>query len=240
MIAAVIAVTIAQKIGESWAGKAFIFINSSTLNKFSIKPHENEKNNSSSEIKNDKNSLSKNYLILGLESSVSFDEVKRQNLVDSTSDNLTNIYLKYEADFPKALIYAQRLGKQYPKNYIFGLRYTEALLLNGHFELANQQIKKLSKRNDDITSLSVDFFEGYYSEIHLKNDNLAAQKYASAISSKPNSRYTQEFYAMAHLGMGRIQKRAKNEAKANFYLKKCLENTEYTWVASEAKAALKE
>lgn len=153
---------------------------------------------------------------------------------------LTNIYLKYEADFPKALIYAQRLGKQYPKNYIFGLRYTEALLLNKRFEEANLQIQQLPKGSNEITLLSTNFFEGYYYEIHLQNDELAAQRYTLALSIKPNSRYTQEFYAMSCLGMGRILKRAGNSTKADFYFKKCLENTEYTWVSSEARSALKE
>lgn len=152
---------------------------------------------------------------------------------------LTNIYLKYEADFPKALIYAQRLGKRYPKNYIFKIRYVEALLLNGHFEQANQQMKVVSGRSDRITSLSIDFFEGYYAEFYLKNDELAAKKYTTALSSTPNSRYTQEYYAMAALGMGRILKRAGDESKSNYYFKKCLENTEYIWVTSEAKSALK-
>lgn len=152
---------------------------------------------------------------------------------------LTNIYLKYEADFPKALIYAQRLSRKYPRNHIFGIRYVEALLLNNRFEHANQQIKILAKRSDAITSLSVDFFEGYYAEIYLKNDGFAAQKYATATAVKPNSRYTQEYYALSHLGLGRIQKRAGSDAKANYYFKKCLDNAEYEWLIAEAKAALR-
>jgi hypothetical protein len=157
--------------------------------------------------------------------------------IESTT-YLTNIYLKYEADFPRALTYAQRLGKRYPRNYIFGLKYTEALLLNGRFEQANQQIKNLSRRNDNITALSINFFEGYYAENYLKNDDWAAQNYAAALSSAPNSRYTQEYYAMACLGMGRIMKRAGNKSKANYFLKKCLDNAEYSWVISEAKSIL--
>lgn len=152
---------------------------------------------------------------------------------------LTNIYLKYEADFPKALVYAQRLGRKYPRNHIFGIRYVETLLLNNRFEQASQQIKVLAKRKDAITSLSVDFFEGYYAEMYLKNDALAAQKYAAAIAATANSRYTQEYYAMAHLGLGRIQKRAGSESKASFYFKKCLDNAEYEWVVAEVKAALR-
>ncbi len=152
---------------------------------------------------------------------------------------LTNIYLKYEGDFPKALIHAQRLGRKYPRNHIFGIRYVEALLLNNRFEQANQQLKDLPKKGDGITSLSLGFFEGYYAEMYLKNDALAAQKYTTAVVAKPNSRYTREYFAMAHLGLGRIQKRAGRESNANVHFKKCLDNAEYKWVVAEAKVALR-
>lgn len=155
------------------------------------------------------------------------------------SNYLVNVYIKYEADFPQALGYAQRLAIRYPKNYIFRIKYIETLLLNNAYEKAGQSIRFLSNRTDKISTLSLNFFEGYVAEKDLKNDELAAQKYLKTLSYPANGRYTQEYYALACLGLGRIMDRKGDTAKANYYYKKCLEHAEYTWAVTEAKQALK-
>lgn len=152
---------------------------------------------------------------------------------------LVNIYIKYEANFSQALVYAQRLSTRYPKNHIFKLKYIEALLLNNDFAKATQAARSVSYRTDKISSLSLNFFEGYIAEKNLKNDELAIQKYTKALSYPLNSRYTQEYYAMTYLGMGRIMDRKQDSSRADYYYKKCLDYAEYGWVSAEAKQALK-
>lgn len=152
---------------------------------------------------------------------------------------LVNIYIKYEANFSQSLVYAQRLSTRYPKNYIFKLKYIEALLLNNDFAKATQSVRSISYRTDKISSLSLSFFEGYIAEKDLKNDDLALQKYTKALSYPLNSRYTQEYYAMAYLGLGRIMNRKGDTTKADYYYKKCLDYAEYFWVVAEATQALK-
>lgn len=154
------------------------------------------------------------------------------------STYLTNIYLKYEANFAQALVYAHRLGKAYPNNFIFKIRYTEALLFNNRFEEARQNVAFLKAKQNDISLLSASFFEGYIAEFEQKNDAQAIVNYAAALKYEPNSRYTQEYFAMAYLGLGRIMKRKGDKAKAKLFIGKCLENAEYQWVVSAAKREL--
>ncbi len=152
---------------------------------------------------------------------------------------LVNIYIKYEMNFYQALHFAQRLSLRYPKNHIFKIKYTEALLWNNDFTKATQAVKSMAHQSDKISLLSRNFFEGYMAEKDLENDELALQKYTKAVSYPLNSRYTQEYYAMAYLGMGRIMSRKGDTIQATLFYKKCLEYAEYKWVISEAKGLLK-
>lgn len=152
---------------------------------------------------------------------------------------LVNIYIKYEMNFDQASYFAQRLSLRYPKNHIFKIKYTEALLWNNDFTKATQVVKNMTHQSDKISMLSRNFFEGYIAEKSSENDELALQKYTKAVSYPLNSRYTQEYYAMAYLGMGRIMSRKGETVKATLFYKKCLEYAEYKWVVSEAKQRLR-
>lgn len=151
---------------------------------------------------------------------------------------LANIYVKYEKDFKNGLKYAAMNGTKYPNNPIFRVKYIEALLLNQQFEKANQLLPSLSSSTSSIYKIVASFFHGYEAEIHQKNDKIAAGFYAKALQEKPDARNTDEYYAQACLGMGRIMQRANDKEKARFFYKKCLNYAEYTWVIEEAKNKL--
>lgn len=152
---------------------------------------------------------------------------------------LGNIHLKYEKDFAAGLHYTGALFKKYPNNYTFRIRYTEALLFTNKFDEANTQIASLANKGGTVNALASDFFSGYEAEFNQKNDKLAAKFYAETLKHKPDSRYTEEYYAMACLGMGRIMQRINDNEKARFFYKKCLEHAQYTWVVNDATSKLK-
>lgn len=152
---------------------------------------------------------------------------------------LTNLYLKYEKNFVLGLQYAAQLYKKYPNNYTFRIRYVEALLFMNKFDEAQALIPGLLQKGGDVNNLSANFFSGYAAEIHQKNDKLAAKLYADALKYKPNGRYTDDYYAMACLGLGRIMERINDKEKARYFYKRCAEYAQYTWVVADVTEKLK-
>lgn len=152
---------------------------------------------------------------------------------------LTNIYLKYEMAYTKALHYSTWLHEKYPNNLIYTMRHTESLVMNGKIDEATQLIQHLKRTNDNVYLLAGTLFEGLVYEKYKKNDKIASELYSNVLKMKPNERYTNDYYAMAYAGLARISIRAGNKAKAEELYKKCLEYAEYKSTSLEANNFLK-
>lgn len=149
---------------------------------------------------------------------------------------LTNIYLKYQNDRPKALHTAAYLGKKYPNNKLFTMRYAETLLLNGQFTEAEKQIDKLKNTpSNSLYWLAIHTFEGILAEIRDKDKPAAMQHYQKAAQMIADRRYTSEYKGLAYLGLARNYSHLNQPEKAKLYAKKCQEIAEYHWVIEEAK-----
>ena len=149
---------------------------------------------------------------------------------------LINIYLKYQNDRPKALQTATYLGKKYPNNKLFTMRYAEALLLNGQFTEAEKQIDRLKNTSSNsLYWLAIHTFEGILAEIRDKDKQAAIQHYQKAVQLTADRRYTSEYKGLAYLGLSRNYYFLNQPEKAKLYAKKCQEIAEYHWVLDEAK-----
>ncbi|MFN3487838.1 MAG: tetratricopeptide repeat protein [Emticicia sp.] len=152
---------------------------------------------------------------------------------------LINLCLKYESNYPKALVYSNWLHEKYPNNLIYTMRHAESLIMNGKFDEALQLIQQLKRTNDKVYLLAGNLFEGLIFEKFKKNDKVAAEHYVTVLKMQPNERYTNDYYAMAYAGLARISIRSGNNKRAEELYRKCLEYAEYKSTVNEANHFLK-
>lgn len=152
---------------------------------------------------------------------------------------LMGVCLKYESNYPKALLYSNWLHERYPNNLIYTMRHTESLIMNGKINEALPLIQQLKHTNDKVYLLAGNLFEGLISEKFKKNDKAAAEQYVNVLKMQPNDRYTNDYYAMAYAGLARISIRAGNTKRAEELYRRCLEYAEYKSTVNEAENFLK-
>jgi hypothetical protein len=152
---------------------------------------------------------------------------------------LTNINIKYQSNFKKALYYSGDLYAKYPENDILKIKYIECLLLNEQFEQANNLNRSLANSTDRISKISYLVFDGYIEEHYRNNLSKALNSYARSLQLKSDDRYTKEYHSMAYLGMARAFASQNELGKAQAFYKKCNEVAEYKWVSEAAQAELK-
>lgn len=149
---------------------------------------------------------------------------------------LAHIYVKHETNFPKAVEHLDFLVDRYPKNPIFLLRYTEALLLAGRYPEAETALKRLKTMQHKLLPAAISTFEGMLAERAEKNDAEAAKFYQTALKQPINIAFTQEEHSLAYAGLAHIAARMGNRAQAKAYYKQMLDKAEYKFLIREAKA----
>ncbi len=148
---------------------------------------------------------------------------------------LRDIYIKYEANFGKALYFSSEVFKDYPQNFILRAGHIETLLLNLKFDEAEKLNEALQSNTNPVAALSYHMFDGYIQEHKYKNFSQAKAAYQKALKVKYNDRYTKEYVAFAYLGLARIAVHEGDNANARNYYKQCLKYAEYLWLITVAK-----
>lgn len=148
---------------------------------------------------------------------------------------LRDIYIKYEANFGKALYFSTEIYQDYPNNFIFRIAQIESLLLNMKFEEAEKLNEGMKSNPNAVASLSYHMFDGYLKEHKYKDLPQAKAAYQRALKVKYNDRYTKEYVAFTYLGLARIAAQEGDNAGARNYYKQCLKYAEYLWLIATAK-----
>lgn len=148
---------------------------------------------------------------------------------------LRDIYIKYEANFGKALYFSTEIYRDHSNNFIFRIAQIESLLLNLKFEEAEKLNEGLKPLNNPVAGLSYHMFDGYLKEHKYKNLPQAKAAYQRALKVKYNDRYTKEYMAFAYLGLARIAAQEGDKAAARNYYKQCLKYAEYLWLITVVK-----
>ncbi len=149
------------------------------------------------------------------------------------------IYLKNESRSDKALVFINNLTEKYPNNLLFETRKAECLVNLGKYETAKPLVENLMKTQGKIYPLAGLVFQGIIEEKQSKNDIQAAIFYKKALKIPVDVRFTQDYIAIAYLGLGRIALREKNKKLAKQYFEKSIELSEYQSTDTEAKRLLK-
>jgi tetratricopeptide (TPR) repeat protein len=153
---------------------------------------------------------------------------------------LMHIYLKHEVKPKRAAVFAETLVKKYPNNILYVMRYTEALIASGQYDVALPFIKQLMAHKHKAFQSAAYVFQGVILEKQANNQAQARAHYHHALDlATSDKRYTNEYYAMAYAGLARISDREGNKENARSYYKKALEMAEYQATIQEAKGYLK-
>lgn len=149
------------------------------------------------------------------------------------------IYLKHENRPDKALNILNNLVEKYPNNLLFKAKQAECMIAIARVEPAKVIINELLATSGRIYPVMAQILKGIIEEKFNKNDKEATISYKKGLKTPADVRYTQDYHAMAYLGLGRISLREGNKTLAKAYLKKAIELSEYTSTTSEAKRLLK-
>jgi tetratricopeptide (TPR) repeat protein len=149
------------------------------------------------------------------------------------------IYLKHESRSDKALIFMNNLMEKYPNNLLFVSKKAECLVNLARYDIAKPLVENLLKSQGKLYPLAGFLFQGIIEEKQAKNDILAEAFYKKVLKIPADVRFTQDYHAIAYLGLARISLREKNKKQAKQYLEKAIELSEYQSTDSEAKRLLK-
>ena len=150
------------------------------------------------------------------------------------------IYLKHENRPEKALSFMNSLLEKFPNNLLFKSKQAECLVGMGRYEQAQNVVNELRKTSGRVYPVAGDVLQGIIEEKLNKKDREASLHYKKALKTPTDVRYTQDYHAMAYLGLGRIALRENNKVNAKAYFKKADEMSEYTSTSAEAKKYLKD
>jgi tetratricopeptide (TPR) repeat protein len=149
------------------------------------------------------------------------------------------IYGKHENRHDKALPIISKLSERYPENILYKAKKAECLVTLNKIESAKPIVEDLLKVSGRVYPIIGHTLQAIIEEKANKNDKLAIIEYRKVLKIPLDVRYTQDYHAMAYLGLGRIAIREKQNNQAKLYLKKCIELSQYKSVLAEAKSLLK-
>jgi tetratricopeptide (TPR) repeat protein len=164
------------------------------------------------------------------------DLCSKKAVFTAVEANYYSVYinLKHETRPEKALVTIEQLLAKYPNNLLYKTRKAETFIALNRFEMALPIITELIKANGKVYPVAGNIFAGILEEKWKKNDKEAEILYRKALKVPVDIRYTQDYHAMAWLGLGRIALRAskKDLAKTNF--KMAMKLSEYQSTTKEA------
>lgn len=141
---------------------------------------------------------------------------------------LSLLYLNYENNNDIASVYAAQLYNEFPNNPYYATRYLQILFLNKKYFFVPIVLKHLKEDKGDFAAMQYDLFMAIYLEKNDKNYEEAKRLFEKAIiSSGIFGPFTNQYTAMAYMGLGRIEQIKGNDAQAKKYFKQAKEFTSY-------------
>jgi hypothetical protein len=133
------------------------------------------------------------------------------------------IYLNYENNPEKALIYSRRLFDKYPGNLTFLAGYAETLMMNKQYEKARAPIFLLLSRGSKNVAIVMKalILKGIYEEKVKKDLGIAEKNYIAGMKAAETLGPSVDAYrAYACLGLSRVYKLNGNSDKSADFRKK--------------------
>jgi tetratricopeptide (TPR) repeat protein len=156
--------------------------------------------------------------------------------------NYYNCYinLKHETKPDKALGLISQISAKYPNNLIFKTKHAEALIALGKYEQAQPIVTDLIKAGGHLYGVAGNILQGLLEEKWKRNDIEALNYYKKGLKIPFDIRYTQDFHAMAWVGLGRLALRENKKNIAKDHFKTALKISQYQSTTREAEKYLKD
>ncbi len=134
---------------------------------------------------------------------------------------LSGIYMSFENNPAKALIYSRKLRDAYPQNPQFRANYVRDLLVIGKYGEAESLLKSMANSSlNNFHQAQADVFRGIIMEKRYQNLKAAESFYRSGIDKiKPYGTIGNEVSAYGHYGLSRIYQSAGNPKLSRQYRK---------------------
>ncbi|HKK42263.1 MAG TPA: hypothetical protein VJ963_07635, partial [Bacteroidales bacterium] len=144
------------------------------------------------------------------------------------------IQLKYEKDLNTALLYAERLHREYPQN-IFYHGHLMIILLHQHqYERVSNEIELLSHYNDRYTSLISSLAKAFLAEKETGDYSLAEKYYLETIRIADSFGPFADIYkAIGYMGLSRLNKERGQYGDARSFERKASNLTVYSFILDE-------
>lgn len=147
---------------------------------------------------------------------------------------LTLLNLNYENNLDSASIYASQLYREYPNNPYYAGKYLEILLLNEKFFFAPVILKHLKNADGNFAKMQFNLFSAVYLEKKERKLEEAIDLYEEAlISSRSFGSFTNQYSAIALMGLGRVNEIYGNNSKAKSYFKEAKKYTSYEYLLED-------
>ena len=149
---------------------------------------------------------------------------------------LSHIYLRYEEDYAKSIIYGSQLVREFPNNIYFKINYCEALIGNRQYKEAEHIAYDLYKSNALVGKIASYTYYGLLHEKYFNNPEKARNYYNQGIQAARSCEFpVGDFTGQCYAGLGRVYHVLGEKEKAREAYKKCLEETDYLSLMREAK-----
>ena len=149
------------------------------------------------------------------------------------------IYLWIENNPSKSLYYANKLAKEFPRNFYFGILYLESLIKNNMLSEANAQIYNLENRFEELSLRQKEWYGSYLS--YEKALLLFIQGFndeSLTLANKAIINYSGELdmiLANLYLLKGNIMDLQGNRENAKAFYNKCIKLGNFSYAIKEAK-----
>lgn len=152
---------------------------------------------------------------------------------------LTHIFLKYENDPVKSMIYSEQLIKKYPNNFYFISKHIECLIAMQKYKEAEILAYKLYQTGKKSFIVRSYVHYGLLHEKHFKNPEESMRYYKAAIKMAGElAQPINDYLSFAYAGIARLYHQQGKTAQAVEYYKKTKAIAEYASILKEAKEYL--
>jgi hypothetical protein len=141
------------------------------------------------------------------------------------------IQLKYENDLKTAILYAERLHREYPGNIFYQGHLITILLYLGRYPQVHQVLSTMMNQRDDYSEMIRNMAAAFLAEKEEGNAKLAASNYNKTISSSLDfGPIAESFTAIGYMGLSRLASQRGDEKEAQDLAKMASKYTNYPFI----------
>jgi hypothetical protein len=144
------------------------------------------------------------------------------------------IQLQYENDLNTAMLYAEKLYREFPGNIFFQGHFISILLYLGRFDLVNQILEGMQDQQDPYSEMIRNLSAAFQAEQVSGNDRFAGDQYLETIEiAESIGPFADKFHAMGLMGLSRLYAQKGLQSEANRYARKASRLTSYAFILGE-------